>query len=143
MLFGNDEILFVISELYAFPPNILFRRLPEFLFSVEEQRQSAGPYMGAGHRLVAGIDDVLRWVVAVQQRNQRFRVLGAVAVCNANSLAFGMFHITVILFRHQFNGFLPAPHLRKAYDFSLRVPLQQRLYLQSCTKTGDNVRYLL
>ena len=99
--------------------------------------------MGAGHRLVAGIDDVLRWVVAVQQRNQRFRVLGAVAVCNADGFAFGVFHITVILLCHQFNGFLPTPRLRKAYDLPLRVALQQRLYLQSCTKTGDNVRYLL
>ena len=85
--------------------------------------------MGTGHRLVAGIDDVLRRVVAVQQCNQRFRVLGAVTVCNANGFAFGMFHIAVILLCHQFNGFLPTPHLRKAYNFPFRVPLQQRLYL--------------
>ena len=119
MLFGNDEILFVISELYAFPPNILFRRLPEFLFSVEEQRQSAGPYMGAGHRLVAGINDVLRRVVAVQQCNQRFRVLGAVAVRDGNALQLRMDGARLIARGQIRNGAGAAAHLFAGDDVAL------------------------
>ena len=42
--------------------------------------------MGAGHRLIAGGDDILRRVGAVQQLDERFGVLGTVGVGDADGL---------------------------------------------------------